>query len=412
MQTIIYAMDAPKVRGATLAATIGGMFAAGSIVLIFSLAHTAQPEAAQWFWLYVVLGWSLFVLLAELFVYLLSLRVPFFRHLANVLIMTTVAFGFLGQAVHSMTALLRTEGVEPMVDVESQAWFSGSGLFALLIAILWILVAVRGSKGGTLTLGDDGLTCAVQDKRWRWAWHELPAFELSERGGLVGRLLGRHVAVERGHKALITDVWNRPLDEVLAGLNERRQRALAARRDSGLEDRMGEAWAGADLAEVCYRQSRKSRVRRGAILGVLVLLLLSAVGWRYLVTYDSFGAYWAAETGIIVVAGGLILLLLEAIAVTSHPRVAARVFLRLDGKGLTLGGLFRRRRWFWYDLSAFELDKRRLSGPAVYFFFRGPGPHAAVASGQISDSYDRPLAEIAAKLNDYREQALANAPHA
>jgi len=336
------------------------------------------------------------VFLSVVLVSFLSLRVPFLRQMANVLLLTTGTFGFAGVAVMRLPAWLKMEGLE----------FAESGLLFLLFMATWILLAVRASRGGTLTLDDNGLTCAVYDKRWRWAWHELPAFELRAPGGLVGRLLGRHVAVEGGRRALLTDVWNRPLDEVLASLNERREQALAARRAAGIEDRRGEAWAGADLAEISYRQSRKGLLRRAVGLGGLVLLPLSVLGGRYLLAYDSFAAYWAEEAGLILAAGGLILLLLAAIAAPLHPRIAARLELRFDGKGLTLGGLLRRRRRFWYDLSAFELDPGQLSRPALYFFFRGPGPHGAVESGRIGDSYDASLNEIAAKLNDYRKQAL------
>jgi len=397
MQAITFTMDAPKLRGGNFIAAIGGMLAVGSVMMISYLALTAEPEAAQWFWLYVLLGWVLLVFLVELFIYLLSLRVPFLRVSANVLLLTTTAFGFAGVGAIELPALLELEGLE-----------SGtSGLLFLLLVPAWILLAVRAGRGGTLTLGDNGLTCAVYDKRWRWAWHELPAFELRERGGLIGRILGRHLAVGDGQKALLTDVWNRPLDEVLASLNERREQALAARRDAGVADSRAEAWAGADLAEVCYRRSGKSLLRRAAGLGLLVQLPLFVLGYRYFLTYDSFAAYWAQEAGLILAAGGLILLLLAVIAAPLHPRIAARLELRFDGKGLTLGGLFRRRRRFWYDLSAFELDPGQLSRPALYFFFRGPGPHGAVESGRIGDSYEAPLNKIAAKLNDYRKQALA-----
>ncbi len=406
MQAITYTMDRPKLRSGNLAAAIGGILAAGSILLLFYQAQTARPEAAQWFWFYVVLFWSLFVLLSEGLVYLLSLRVPFLRQLANVLLLTTTAFGFAGYAVYL------AQVAAPSVAGDFWTWLTGNGpldpLFAIS-AVIWILLAVRASKGGTLTLGDDGLTCSVYDKRWRWAWHELPAFELRTPSGLIGRLLGRVVAVEGGHKALLTDVWNRPLDAVLTSLNERRAHALAVRREAGIEDCRGEAWTGADLPEISYRQSGKSRVRHATFLGALVLLLSVLYG-RYLLAFDTFGAYWAQESGPILAAGGLILMLLAAIAAPLHPRVAARLCLRLDGKSLTLGGLFRRRRWFWYDLSEFELDKGQLSRPAIYFFFRGRAPHAGVESGRIGDIYDAPLDEIAARLNDYREQALAGAP--
>lgn len=404
MQPTTYAMDFPKVRGAVLAAAIGGMLAASSILMVFQVIRTAQAEDARWFWLYVAIFWSLFVILSEGLVYLLSLRVPFLRQLASVLLLTTTAFGFAGYAIYL------AQGAEPSVPGGFQAWLTGSGslaLFFALFAVVWILVAVRESRGGTLTLDDNGLTCVTYDKRWRWAWHELPAFKLRERRGLVGRVLGRHVAIESGQKALLTDVWNKPLDEIVAGLNERREQALAARRDAGIVEPRQEDWAGADLAEVCYRQSRKGLLRRAAGLGVLTLLPLSALGGRYLLTHDSLAAFWAADAGLIVAAGCLILLLLAAGATPWHPRVAARLTLRLDGKGLTLGGLLRQRRWFWYDLSEFEPDKGQLSRPAIYFFFRRQGPRAGVESGQIGDSYDAPLAEIAAKLNDYREQALA-----
>lgn len=95
-----------------------------------------------------------------------------------------------------------------------------------------------------------------------------------------------------------------------------------------------------------------------------------------------------------------------------------RNFLLLDRVGLTYWKAgYVQRQWCWDELSAFTLEAGQ-SGPGHIVFtlpegetIPTPGFRIAKTSQvRIEDSYDAPLAEIAARLNACREQAPDTAP--
>ena len=209
-----------------LAAFIGGMLAAGSIILVFLLARTAPTEAGRGLWRHIAIIWSLLVLISLIYSTVRSRRVLLLRHASFGLLAASSGFAFVGRAVLEARDLLLSEGAEPSV-AESVLLPFLIGLVSLLSAVLW------ARKDGTLTLGNDGLRCVVGAESWQWAWHELAVFEVRAPIGLAGRMLGRHLVVERsesGKKLILSDVWDTPLDEIAAKLNKYRERALASTR--------------------------------------------------------------------------------------------------------------------------------------------------------------------------------------
>lgn len=97
-----------------------------------------------------------------------------------------------------------------------------------------------------------------------------------------------------------------------------------------------------------------------------------------------------------------------------------RNFLTIDAEGLTWVCAGRPRRWLWWDLSGFEFREGGFFGDRVVFKLNGRAgnapprsPFALLDLGDrnlaLADIYEAPLAEIVARLNDTRRQALGGA---
>ncbi len=113
--------------------------------------------------------------------------------------------------------------------------------------------------------------------------------------------------------------------------------------------------------------------------------------------------------------------LLVPVLIVGQIRLAApeRNFLRIDETGLTFARFGKSRTWVWPELSPFERDH---SFARIKFLLPDLEPerarrdrwvHEVTPKGAmvvVRDIYDAPLDEITAKLNDYRDRALADAP--
>jgi len=124
--------------------------------------------------------------------------------------------------------------------------------------------------------------------------------------------------------------------------------------------------------------------------------------------------YWVAAGDDIIqdfrMAIIMLIILLALDLLQAHPRLIARVHLRLDRDGLTQSGRFRTRRWPWRDLPAFTrfTHEANQTPPNIAFHLPGQDPDS-LRKGEILDQYEAPLDEIAATLNEYRERALREA---
>ena len=133
--------------------------------------------------------------------------------------------------------------------------------------------------------------------------------------------------------------------------------------------------------------------------------------FRYFKSVDNAPGltdYWVAAGDDIIqdfrMAVIMLIILLALDLLQAHPRLIARVYLRLDRDGLTQSGRFRTRRWPWRDLPAFTHEANQ-SPPNIAFHLPGQDPDS-LRKGEILDEYEAPLDEIAARLNEYRERAL------
>jgi len=136
------------------------------------------------------------------------------------------------------------------------------------------------------------------------------------------------------------------------------------------------------------------------ILGTFLWYLFPGVSWT---------EFWSVKSDFFVMNGGVLLgyavIQMVVWQVHSHPRLLARLYLRLDHDGFTDSRRFRSRRWAWCELPPFAFEANELP-PNIAFHWPGQKP-GSLRKGEITDLYDAPLDEIAAKLNDYREKALA-----
>ena len=111
----------------------------------------------------------------------------------------------------------------------SELW--SAALACLAVAVMAALAARAQLHRGApdqnfLRLDSEQLTYAHLGRRYCWVWTELSDVELIRRGARFSALHGRGGA--SGHERLhrLEDVYTRPLDEIVARLNEFRRRAL------------------------------------------------------------------------------------------------------------------------------------------------------------------------------------------
>lgn len=176
------------------------------------------------------------------------------------------------------------------------------------------------------------------------------------------------------------------------------------------------------MHSVTYR-IRNSVVRNGKI-GILILgplFVAFAVGDFIEVATESEGRCWNAVTGAVL-----------ALASLACVRLGVRLFrhgspdqnhLSLGRDGLVLELWGDRRDWPWQALPAFRVTEGLLFRRSAIRFAvpdaadwrarLGMRPGIKVSSGKLLvvllDVYDRPLAEIAGKLNEFREASpIAN----
>ncbi len=174
------------------------------------------------------------------------------------------------------------------------------------------------------------------------------------------------------------------------------------------------------MQSVTYR-IRSSVIRNGKI-GILILgplFVAFAVGDFIEVATQAEGMWWNGLTGAVL-----------ALASLACVRLGVRLFrhgspdqnhLSLDRDGLVLLLWGDRRGWPWQALPAFRVTEGLLFRRSAIRFAvpdaadwrarLGMRPGIKVSSGKLVvvllDNYDRPLDEIAEKLNEFREASLS-----
>lgn len=163
---------------------------------------------------------------------------------------------------------------------------------------------------------------------------------------------------------------------------------------------------------------------RLADLGLVVcsllmgLISLSHTRSNYL---ESGIISWFFLVGSIWLFSFAILWLLKIAGIGSYARKWTQVHLSLDEEGLTYsrGGFMSLRRWSWTELSDIEYQRPGLLRRSS-ILFRPEAPRLVdrmtmeiTDSGRrmrLRDIFDAAPKEIVAKLDEYRDHALANSP--
>ncbi len=165
--------------------------------------------------------------------------------------------------------------------------------------------------------------------------------------------------------------------------------------------------------------------RKHTVLLLLLLIMFGLSSFVQLISWSSrsggVAEAWSQQPDMMWLNTVVVVLCVTVVAVVLHPRTTANRFLQLDDEGLTYarGLLGGRRRWRWQDLSAFKLEGRPsyrlisfvMPGEVRWFTWLSPWVQGTSPEGpktMIEDIYDTPIGEIAAKLNEYRERALAS----
>lgn len=278
-----------------------------------------------------------------------------------------------------------------------------------------------------LRLGADGLTYVHRGRARNWRWSELAEITRrwrriavvvpdDERIGWLARWRGRLTG--SGPHLTIWDDYVLPIDRLGAKLREQRAAAPAAKHPATEVEATQRADDPATLPALKFRQRRRVEV---AGVRALVVVFSLPVFVFLLISYarnDSAG---------VALAGGLALLICLLLGVTAVTAGAERAnCLSLDPKRLryTRNGLSL--VWPWHELSPFELRQTppqpwhsQISGGQI-IAFTARGDENVAATGReawfrlagsaayaIPDGYDAGLTEIMARLNEYRERALA-----
>lgn len=170
----------------------------------------------------------------------------------------------------------------------------------------------------------------------------------------------------------------------------------------------------------------RTAVRRKHTVLLLLLVIMSGLSsFVQLIRWSSrsggVAEAWSQQPDMMWLNTVVIVLCVTGVGVVLHPSTRANRFLQLDDEGLTYarGLLGGRRRWRWQDLCDFKLEGRPsyrfitfvTPGEVRWFTSLSPWVQGISPEGpksMIEDIYDTPIGEISAKLNEYRERALAS----
>lgn len=254
MAEITYKVDFSKMRGAMRAAMAVGLVETGLVAVGLGVVLLAADTESRWLGFYLFLFVSLLSLAVGAAGYLLFQRDPAYLMAVRLQFFVPAYYLTLVIAIVVISwipALLETGTTTVIPGGGALIWTLSAhggpfilllvGVFALLCIafILWELPR-RSARLNFLTLDDAGLACGFWGKRWHWAWRDLSEFTLDERRrfnglGFRGFAPAWGVAVSpivKWRRIVLADVYDAPLTEIVAKLNEYRDRAAEAAPDA------------------------------------------------------------------------------------------------------------------------------------------------------------------------------------
>ena len=291
-----------------------------------------------------------------------------------------------------------------------------------------------------LTLDEGGLTYVHMGMRCTWPWRDLESAEVTPgtRAGKlaiagrfgwsarIGLLFMDGFASARRLTVTLPDVYETPIEDIVAGINDHRDRALGITRPvkdaAQISPLMKAAAAGQPIA---FGISMAASCRRG-LTNLVVAAFFLWLAFR-IFPNDIPGGWpwndpWSTDMEAVLIFGAIVLALLVESVRDFWANLPNRNILRLDPSGLAYRRQGRRHAWPWKDVSVFEYHRlmdKTLPMRRRVVTFTAPGndrtwrrlrrrcglpkaPPAVV----IEEIYDTPIEEIAATLNAYRERAL------
>ena len=164
------------------------------------------------------------------------------------LLLLLIMFG-LSSFVQLIRWSSRSGGVAEAWSQQPDMMWLNTVLVVLCVAVVGVVLHPRTRAKRFLQLDDEGLTYArgLLGGRRRWRWHDLSAFNLEGRPSyrfisfvMLGKVRWftslspwvQGISPE-GPKTIIEDIYDTPLDEIVAKLNEYRERAHGARASGG-----------------------------------------------------------------------------------------------------------------------------------------------------------------------------------
>jgi hypothetical protein len=327
----------------------------------------------------------------------------------------------------------------------SLSWLPVAQVVALVAAFLilpvGLIVQIRllAPERNFLRLDAAGLTFTRFGKSRTWAWPELSPFErdhtfhsrikfflpnLDPKQARRDRWV--HEMTPKGAMVVIPDAYDTQLDKIIAQLNAFRARVLGERPDADGAGTARPSPAAAAMPPVTFGEKPWRKW-----LTLAICLPLSLFCWIFTVVFakDLLAVAGASGTPATWLQFWIAIFALTGAVGATAMAVVTLLFgrsLRLDDAGLTYtrrptsGRGSENRHWSWSELSAFEHDDTGV--PGIRFCLpkldpeqarRDPWVQQVTPEGAlivVHDIYDAPLDEIAAKLNDYRDRALAAAP--
>lgn len=161
-------------------------------------------------------------------------------------ILVAVTFAMIGMTQLVLLTSLALGSDAPWTGaLAEKLWLTVSDLVMLLACVIFIALSLRpgGARREFLRLDDEGLTYGNLFGAHRWPWHDLSAFALRRQSaantyvtfalpGKTGWTVNQcpWERTTRGPKVMIEDLYDTPLDEIAAKLNDYRERALGGGR--------------------------------------------------------------------------------------------------------------------------------------------------------------------------------------
>lgn len=303
-----------------------------------------------------------------------------------------------------------------------------------IVAAIWIARRLPAAKN-LLSIDNQGLTVMRRGRIKHWHWADISPVR---RHGRAATFTAEADGRRSGER--IDDIYPTPLDDIVARINDCRDRALAAGAPTPGTEAPGAPSTPSTPSMYYIDPETRKRKHRKEVLPIVALMTMFPIFYLFVakeklsqlfkdVNNEQIMNYF----DIIDIYFGLFYLFMLFSILLMMFVVAGKVgnFIQATDEGLTWsqrGTMIR--QWLWRDISSFELRDNSAAGSpgarTIAFMtaddgkvFRGMGMSSLFLGKQLppgllsftmEDPYDTPADKMATQLNAYRERALADSP--